>query len=161
MKETGVTILPRESGYLIQAVGRANFDYAVPLRELSKDLTGQEPVCLDLSGCTAMDSTFMGVMAMMGLKARRCGKAIEIAGAGDHLKALLRGLGVQKLFSFIDRAPAIADAAAPAMSGDRTVTAETVLEAHQTLVEADDGNAERFRQVIEFARTDVERLKKP
>ncbi|UKI34318.1 MAG: hypothetical protein L6W00_13635 [Lentisphaeria bacterium] len=38
-------------------------------------------------------------------------------------------------------------------------TAETVTEAHQTLVEADSSNAARFDQVIEFARQDVERLK--
>lgn len=161
MKETGVTILPREDGYLIQAVGRANFDYAVPLRDLSKDLSGREKLCFDLSGCTAMDSTFMGVMSMIGLKARRCGETVEIAGAADHLRFLLRGLGVEKLFRFVPALPASEnDADAPrAVSGDRRATAETVLEAHQTLVEADAANAAKFETVIQFAREDVDRLK--
>ena len=162
MKETGVTILPREDGYLIQAVGRANFDYAVPLRDLSKDLSGQEKLCFDLSGCTAMDSTFMGVMSMIGLKARRCGKTVEIAGAADNLRFLLRGLGVEKLFQFIPALPASeAVSAAPGSvsSGDRRTTAETVLEAHQTLVEADAANAAKFETVIQFAQDDVDRLK--
>ena len=39
-------------------------------------------------------------------------------------------------------------------------TAETVAEAHKALVGADAGNAEKFKQVIEFADKDVERLKK-
>ena len=38
--------------------------------------------------------------------------------------------------------------------------AETVEEAHRKLVEADDANAERFKDVINYAAADVERLKK-
>ncbi len=159
MKETGVTIFPAASGYMIQAVGRANFDYAVPVRDLTRDLDGSENICIDLSRCTAMDSTFMGVLSMMGLKARRNGGKIEIAGAEDHLKALLRGLGIAKLFEYIDQVPAMPDAQ-PSAAGSAADTAATVLEAHETLVEADAENAAKFEQVIKFAREDVERLKK-
>ena len=38
--------------------------------------------------------------------------------------------------------------------------AETVEEAHRKLVEADDSNNERFKDVITYAAADVERLKK-
>ncbi len=160
MKETGVTILPRENGYLIRVVGRANFDYAVPVRELAKELGGHEAVCIDLTGCSAMDSTFMGVLSMMGLKARRNGAIIEIAGAADNLRFLLRGLGIEKLFCFVAEIPLSSAEVARSQSGDLQTTAETVLEAHQTLVEADAANADKFEQVIEFAKADVERLKK-
>ena len=42
---------------------------------------------------------------------------------------------------------------------DLLTTAETVTEAHETLVEADSSNEAKFSQVIEFAKKDVERLK--
>ena len=71
MKEIGVTIQPSGTGYLVRVSGRANFDYAVPIRELAKTLSGKEPFVFELAGCTAMDSTFMGVLSMIGLKARR------------------------------------------------------------------------------------------
>jgi hypothetical protein len=35
-----------------------------------------------------------------------------------------------------------------------------VAEAHKALVGADESNADKFKQVIEFADQDVERLKK-
>lgn len=159
MKETGVTISPQEGGYLIQAVGRANFDYAVPIRDLAKGLDGSEKLCIDLSQCSAMDSTFMGVLSMIGLKARRNSGTVEIAGASDNLRALLRGLGVAKLFIYIDAAPEIAEGER-AVRGTMAATAETVLEAHETLVEADENNAAKFDQVIKFAKEDVNRFKK-
>ena len=39
-------------------------------------------------------------------------------------------------------------------------TAETVADAHRALVGADSANESKFKQVIEFAEQDVERLKK-
>ena len=69
---------------------------------------------------------------------------------------------MEKLFQFIPALPASeAVSAAPGSvsSGDRRTTAETVLEAHQTLVEADAANAAKFETVIQFAQDDVDRLK--
>ncbi len=159
MKAIGVTIQPQGSGYIVRVSGRANFDYAVPIRELVKDLSGKEPFIFDLSQCTMMDSTFMGVLAMIGLKARRSGVPVTVAGAGDNLRGLLRGLGVEKLFTFSAEVPADEGGDAQASAGDLRSTAETVLDAHQSLVRADCTNAQRFEQVIEFAQADVERLK--
>lgn len=160
MREIGVTIQPIGTGYLVRVSGRANFDYAVPVRELAKTLSGKEPFVFDLSLCTAMDSTFMGVLSMIGLKARRCAVPVVIAGAAENLRALLRGLGVDKLFTFVAEVPAAeGDATAARSAGDLHATAETVLEAHQSLIRADCTNAQRFEQVIEFAKADVDRLK--
>ena len=100
---------------------------------------------------------------MIGLKSRRCNATVELLNAGDSLKKLLRDLGVSKLFTFTEGsdpdAPQWSAANGNASRNDMLTTAETVTEAHQTLVEADSSNAARFDQVIEFARQDVERLK--
>lgn len=161
MKDNGVSIAPTAKGYNVKAVGRANFDYAVPIRELTKKLDGSEELSIDLSECTAMDSTFMGVLSMIGLKSRRSSGSVTIACAADNLKALLKGLGVAKLFNYVDHITEVDPCCEVCESEPVTLMdrAETVLEAHQKLVEADDANAEKFAEVIEFAKDDVERVK--
>ena len=159
-KDSSISILPVDDGALIQVTGRANFESAVPLREFAKGLTGSEIVRFDLHRCEAFDSTFMGVMSMMALKAARGGNPPVLCSASPNLQQLLRGLGVLKLFALEDHAPLSEFVAAPVAKADAVTTAETVLEAHQTLAEADAENAERFKAVIHFAEEDVKRLKK-
>lgn len=161
MKESDLLISHREGVYFVKVSGRANFEYAVPLRELAKTLDHFQCVRLDMSRCLAMDSTFMGVLSMIGLKARKEGAKVELVNASEFLNKLLRDLGVARLFQFVsgegDSGEAYSTAAGTA---DLLTTAETVAEAHETLVEADRSNAGKFDQVIAFSRKDVERLKK-
>ena len=163
MKESDLLISRHDGVYSVKVTGRANFEYAVPLRELAKSSNEFRCFRIDLGDCVAMDRTFMGVLSMIGLKSRRCNATVELLNAGDSLKKLLRDLGVSKLFTFTEGsdpdAPQWSAADGNAARNDMLTTAETVTEAHQTLVEADSSNAARFDQVIEFARQDVERLK--
>jgi len=160
MKESDLLISHRDGVYFVKVSGRANFEYAVPLRELAMALDQFKCVRLDMTECLAMDSTFMGVLAMIGLKAKKAEAKIELANTSDFLKKLLRDLGVVKLFDFVvgDTDEASYDSAAK--KADLLATAETVTEAHKTLVEANESNAEKFDQVIAFAKQDVERLRK-
>ena len=111
-----------------------------------------------------MDSTFMGVLTMLALKGAKLRRKVEILGANDTLKKLLHDLGVARLFDFkaTDAAPAELRRSLEAATPDTTLLkgAETVKEAHETLVDADSGNAKRFESVIKYAEADVERLKK-
>ena len=164
MKESDLLISHRDGIYSVKVTGRANFDYAVPLREMTKTLDDHfKCVRLDMADCIAMDSTFMGVLSMIGLKARRTGAAVELLNTPDNLKKLLRDLGVIKLFTFttgIDDSAPDWNSSAPREKHDLLTTAETVAEAHKALVEADSSNLEKFDQVIHFADQDVERLRK-
>ena len=83
--------------------------------------------------------------------------------ASAQLNKLLRDLGVAKLFKFVsgdDSVPAEAGTKISFNSSSSLLsTAQTVVDAHKTLVEADSSNAEKFDKVIEFAEQDVQRLK--
>ncbi len=164
MKESDLLISHRDGIYSVKVSGRANFDYAVPLREMAQTLDDDfKCVRLDMADCIAMDSTFMGVLSMIGLKARRGGASVELLNAPDNLRKLLRDLGVVKLFTFttgVDDAAPDWNNTAGRKKNDLLTTAETVAEAHRTLVEADGSNLEKFDQVIKFADQDVERLRK-
>ena len=164
MRDIDLKIADRGGVYVVKARGRANFEYAVPLRELVKNLVAFERFCIDLSECTAMDSTFMGVLTMTALKGAKCGKRVEILGASEGLKKLLRDLGVGRLFDFagVETAPKELLASLTNAQNDPSMLAgaETVKEAHESLVDADEANAARFESVIKYAEADVERLKK-
>ena len=163
LRSEDLQITELDGGFSVTVCGRANFDYAVPLRELSGKLTAEKWLQIDLENCEAMDSTFMGVLTMLALKMRKNGSQVMLLGASEMLLKLLRDLGVAKLFKLVEeRKMSEKDGVAVTATGsaDMLTTAETVAEAHRTLVEADSANAEKFKQVIEFADQDVERLKK-
>jgi len=97
---------------------------------------------------------------MIGLKAKKAEAKVELANASDFLKKLLRDLGVAKLFDFVVGETDEAGYDSAARKSDQLATAETVTEAHEKLVEANESNAPKFDQVIAFAKQDVERLRK-
>lgn len=160
MKESDLLISNREDGICVKATGRANFEYAVPLRELIKSTDSFPAFRIDLGPCEAMDSTFMGVLTMIALKARKINVTAEIFNASAGLQKALRDLGVAKLFRFENGEVFSGDGRTPPAGGSMLAAAETVTEAHKTLVEADSDNEAKFRTVIEFAEQDVKRLKK-
>ncbi len=164
MSSGKLTITPLEGGAFFEVAGRANFETAMPLRDYCEKLTGRETVYFSMAECAGVDSTFMGVMAMLALKAKRQNCSIHLAGADSKIKSLLSGIGILKLFVQHERIPdeLKGGPASPLQDAGRSEAdrAKTVLDAHETLVEADGKNAEVFRQVIDFAREDVERLKK-
>ena len=161
MRSEDLKIIELDGMFSVEVSGRANFDYAVPLRALAAKLTDTTQLQIDLSNCEAMDSTFMGVLTMLALKLRKHGYQVMLIGASETLLKLLRDLGVAKLFNCVSEAVSgegtRLETAAP---GDMLTTAETVAEAHKALVGANAENAAKFQQVIEFADQDVERLKK-
>ena len=136
MRSEDLQITELKDGFSVTVCGRANFDYAVPLRELAGNLTAEKWLQIDLENCEAMDSTFMGVLSMIGLKARRCGAVIELVKASDFLRKLLRDLGIAKLFDFVEEfTNAPAEWTNAGGKSDLLATAETVTEAHEKLVE--------------------------
>ncbi|QSH41160.1 hypothetical protein P0136_09470 [Lentisphaerota bacterium ZTH] len=164
MKKADLLIAHNRGVYNIKVEGRANFEYGLPLRNFAKNLEGNfQRITINLKSCTGMDSTFMGILAMIGLKAKKINAVVEILNADDNNRHLLKGLGLEKLFNFVEKKlkPAdTADGEKPEVPEDQLSAAETVCEAHKTLVDIDDANAPKFEKVIEFADEDVKRLKK-
>ena len=158
MNSGDLLISNRDGVYDIRVAGRANFEYAVPMREIAKNPESIRGIRVDLGNCTAMDSTFMGVLTMLALTAQRNRVTVKLLNAPEHLVKLLRGLGVHRMFEFsnggIDAADVVSGGGVSPLK-----LAETVAEAHKTLVDADQSNAEKFSAVIDYAEQDVERLR--
>ena len=164
MKKADLLIAHNKGAYTIIVEGRANFDYGLSLRNFARNLDNNfTQIAIDLRACLGMDSTFMGIMAMIGLKAKKKNVQVEILNAGKTNRYLLEGLGLDKLFKFVDKDTCnICDEkiAPDADSCFALNTAEAVVEAHETLTRVDEKNIPKFEKVIEFAKQDVDKLKK-
>ncbi|MFA7231286.1 MAG: hypothetical protein WC071_08435, partial [Victivallaceae bacterium] len=138
----------------------------LPLRNFAKNLEDKfEKISIDLKDCTAMDSTFMGILAMIGLKAKAAKATVDIVNASESNHYLLKGLGLEKLFNFVEQETPGSGKFEQWRKEENAhhnqlEAAETVTEAHKTLVNVDAMNIPKFEKVIEFAEADVERLKK-
>ena len=165
MKQAKVLIARDNGEYRIKVEGRANFECSPPLRNFAHGLDCQDckGIFIDLSECVGMDSTFMGILAMMGLKAKKCSFTVNIVNADENMKNLLNGLGLQKIFNYVEIS-AIESTQKwedTVKATDKTEKAETVLEAHETLMRVDKENIPRFKTVVDFVKKDLGREDKP
>jgi len=160
----------------VKVAGRANFSGSVDLKTLVTSLwdKGYHHFVLDLSECLLMDSTFLGVLAGLGLKLNNNtptptpapgnnsnGHAIELLNPSPRISDLLENLGITHLFSItkgrltteclvqLDHAPT---------ASDRREVQKTCLEAHQTLMDVNPANVPKFKDVAQFLAEDLKTM---
>jgi anti-anti-sigma regulatory factor len=154
----------------IRIIGRANFVSSVDFKALLDDLRqkGCERFVLDLSECVLMDSTFLGVVAGLGLKfsggnGDPAQRGVELFNPSPRITELLETLGVLHLFK-ITQGTFTAPAAnqplehAPANPSKAELT-RTCIEAHQTLMDLNPANADRFKDIAQFLAEGVKKAK--
>ena len=148
--------------YAVKAIGRATFECVAPLRDLAKtlDTVDFRQIDIDLADCQGMDSTYMGVLAMMALRAKKINAEIAIYNASELNRNSLFGLGLKRLFQFKSGPVAMEEqnSVGPAGPADQITHATTVLEAHKTLMDVDKGNVSKFEKVVDFVQKDLDRL---
>ncbi|MGA2867444.1 MAG: STAS domain-containing protein [Verrucomicrobiota bacterium] len=154
----------------VKIIGRANFTSSIDFKTLLNDLRqkGCDYFALDLSECTLMDSTFLGVLAGFGLKQCTAQKearkpAIELLNPNARITELLENLGVLHLFKLTEGplcppAGAETSTVTPA-DPSRAEVSRAALEAHQALMEINPDNVSKFKNVAQFLAEDLRRLK--
>ncbi len=154
----------------IRIVGRANFTSSVDFKALVDELRQKGCNCfvLDLSECVLMDSTFLGVLAGLGLKltsgnGEPVRHGVELFNPSPRIIELLETLGVLHLFkitqgTFTPAAPTQTLEHTPANPSKAEVT-RTCMEAHETLMALSPENAARFKDVAQFLAEGVKKSK--
>lgn len=139
--------------------GRGTFQNSPGVKEFVKQMIqrGHRDFVVDLDACELMDSTFMGTLAGVALRLREIGQGgLRAVNVNDRNSSLLENLGLDHLFTVetghAADAPATLRQAEPAKADD---TKETVLEAHEALIEADAQNAVKFKDVVEYLRQEL------
>src|SRR2546421_8032017 len=91
-----MSVLVGEKFCCVKIVGRANFNSSVDFKALVKELgqKGCHYFVLDLSECSLMDSTFLGVLTGFGMKLDQeekdaCDTAIELLNPSPRIIELL------------------------------------------------------------------------
>jgi anti-anti-sigma regulatory factor len=155
----------------IKIVGRATFTSSIDLKTVISELNqrGYTWFVLELSECSLMDSTFLGVLAGFGLKMAASPAppgvpVIELLNPPPRIVDLLENLGVLQLFKVNQgnapciRAPEEVVAHTPGQPSREEVT-RACLEAHETLMELNPANIPKFKDVAQFMAEDLKRIK--
>lgn len=154
----------------IKISGRANFTSSIDFKTLINELLQRRFACfaLDLTECTLMDSTFLGVLAGFGLKVNSpqtdgIARVIQLFNPNPRIAELLETLGVLHLFQVHPEPLNVEHLSCPvdhqpSLPNRQDVT-ENCLEAHQTLMSLNPGNASRFKDVAAFLAEDLKRMK--
>ncbi|MCX7712876.1 MAG: STAS domain-containing protein [Chthoniobacterales bacterium] len=145
----------------LRVIGRGTFQTSAGLKRYCKDMIdrGQRKFVIDLSQCELMDSTFMGAITGIALtlrdKSGHC--SLEVIHANDRNASLLHNLGLDQLFTVRKigdpNSPQLPEPSQPMQqltqppSGPDT---SHILDAHKALIQADESNAYRFRDVLEL-----------
>lgn len=150
----------------IKVEGKGSFLNSAGVKEFAKEMVnrGFRDFVVDLRNCPVMDSTFMGTLAMIALRLREIGRgSLHVINLNERNHDLLTNLGLDQLFSMDacgavpTGAPAVPSAIQPSTAADRVAQAETMLEAHEALVEADAANLTKFKDVLEYLKQDLHR----
>jgi len=151
---------------VIKIAGRASFTSSVDFKALVNRLwkKGHEHFILDLTECLLMDSTFLGVLAGLGLKFEKQtedGASIELLHPNDRISDLLENLGVAHLFTVLKGEGPEVERMAPVVRSkgptDSKEISRTCLEAHKTLMKIHPANVDRFKDVAQFLAEDLEK----
>lgn len=148
---------------LVKVTGRGTQLNSHLLRQFCAEMLqrGYRRFELDFGYCTSMDSTFLGVLASLGLRLRGLvGGRVEIQRISQRNLELMRTLGIDRLFdtSSAQTVPAPVELVALPLSVPRSEeVARTSLEAHRLLSRLDEANEPRFRDVVQFLTEEVAR----
>jgi anti-anti-sigma regulatory factor len=124
---------------------------------------GHGDFVIDLEACPGMDSTFMGMLAGLGIKFRkkRTG-SLTILGTSEKTKASLIELGLHHLTRiepadgpWSGRLEDFRSGLLPITADNDTDKASHVLECHENLCVADDSNLDRFKTVLEILGSEM------
>ncbi len=154
----------------VRVEGKGSFLNSTGLKEFAKEMInrGFREFAIDLKNCPVMDSTFMGTLAGIALRLRELGQGnLCVANLNERNNDLLTNLGLDQLFSIRGRngsngmepmAAQVAQVAQVPLASaapDKVTQAQTMLEAHEACVEANEANAAKFKDVLEYLKQDL------
>lgn len=166
-EEPQFLVNPYDDPVVVKILGKASFLNSAPVKELFDQLVLQEKerFVIDFEKCTGMDSTFLGILAGLGIKLmnRDPRGSVVLCRLGERNLELIENLGLHRLL-IVDKGEAEAGLTAEgdmeAVGGGGKLSevenARLVLQAHENLVEIDASNRTKFQDVIAFLKNQAE-----
>jgi len=169
--ENGISVGRGNGEVRVRVAGRGTFRNGQPLRRYALEMigTGARQFVVDLGPCEGMDSTFLGVLAGIGLQLREPAThgQVRLANVSSRNLELLQTVGLDRLFDLAPvTEPAPAGLAMQRLPDSEAVpipnlaakkeTADLMLEAHTNLIRADNRNLAKFKDVTAILRARTE-----
>jgi anti-anti-sigma regulatory factor len=156
----------------VRVRGRGSYKTGPVLKEFENAVVarGCQRFLFDMAECVGMDSTFMGILAGMAMRAqRRDGGEVIVLNLNQKTENLLVTLGLDRVLAVhrAGQAPTELDQELAQVSGlaeleqgrtDSAATAETMLAAHEDLVKAAPASESEFKDVIRYLKEEVQRF---
>jgi anti-anti-sigma regulatory factor len=157
---------------IIRVEGRGSFKISPPLKQFIHQIIGNgsaDHILVEMSHCSGMDSTFMGVVAGIACYIKsRPAFHFELINLSEKNKKLLVTLGVDRVVDYSMSATGEQQVLLDRLEGsskpldsdpsNKLEAAKTTLEAHQTLVRINPENLVKFKSVLEYLQDDVRKL---
>jgi len=157
---------------LVAVIGAATFKIAPAFKQATQAarLADSRLIVVDMAACTSLDSTFMGTLATLGFAARAPdGTPAVLINVSAHAAGLLKGLGVNRILKYYsaDTLPAGVGDLSRLVANLHPVEAVPhaphemaafMFDAHETLTRVEPENLQRFKDVLDFLRKDMERI---
>lgn len=156
----------------IRVQGKGSFLNSTGIKRFANAMIerGHRNFVVDLADCPVMDSTFMGTLTGVALRLHGIGQGdLHVINSNERNTDLLEGLGLDQILSLENGSgsasgdceslrPEAKDAlpagTEPPCADKRAVT-ETMIAAHQALVDADPENFCKFKDVIDYLKQDL------
>jgi anti-anti-sigma factor len=155
-----------ERGYHLQALGSIRAPLCYPLREslLSRleESSGIPAIFVDLSRCSYMDSTFIGLLVAMDKRLQKgSGGRLHILAPSGECLDLLRQIGLVE-YLLVEDQPAVLPEGMTAVSPEGLKPgAEFVLRAHEALMETSEEARRKFGLLKEMLERKLKAEKTP
>lgn len=160
---------------LVRVIGRGSFKISTNLKQFGMAAIAADcrVMVLDMEHCIGMDSTFMGVLAGLAFRLQQhVGGSLLLVNLTERTLHLITTLGLDQVVQpylagntpkAYERLLSPADGLESLEAGQETreTTAETILEAHETLSNLTPENAPKFKDVLVFLREDLQRASGP
>lgn len=162
-----------DTAAVIRVEGRGSFKTSPPMKQFIHqiiDTQSAEKILIDMSDCTGMDSTFMGVVAGVACYIKsKPNVEFKLINLSEKNKNLLITLGVDRVVDYslsaTDEESHLATQPGEEIEimdtsfSDKLESAKTSLEAHATLININPENYDKFKAVVELLQDDVDTLK--
>ena len=154
----------------IRVQGKGSFQNSTGIKKFANAMIdrGHRNFVVDLEDCPVMDSTFMGTLTGVALRLHGIGQGdLHVINSNERNTDLLEGLGLDQILSLENgngsanpdcgNVPPEAKETLPTetVTADKRAVTETMIAAHQALVDADPENFCKFKDVIDYLKQDL------
>jgi len=166
-EEPQFLVNPYDDPVIVKVLGKASFLNSAPVKDLFDRLVkrGKSRFVIDFEKCTGMDSTFLGILAGLGIGLMKTDPpgSVVLCRLGERNLELIENFGLHRLLAVDSGDPGQACADSESFdqisSADKLSEVENarmVLQAHENLVSIDESNKTKFQDVIAFLKNQVE-----